>query len=65
MEKKYKAIVKVNNEQFVKYHVNNLLAFTKFLDTRFPEWRYFNVYGSNGSQLANYTNKNRPITKYI
>ena len=33
--KKYTCIVKVEKEKFVRYHVNDLLAFTKFLDREF------------------------------
>jgi hypothetical protein len=62
--KKYKVIAKVNNDKFVKYHINNLLSFTTFLDTKYPEWRYFNVFNTNGQQIANYTKNNRPVTKW-
>ena len=62
--KKYKVIAKVNNDKFVKYHINNLLSFTTFLDTKYPEWRYFNVFNTNGQQIANYTKNNIPVTKW-
>lgn len=65
MEKKYKAIVKVNNEKFVKYHVNNLLSFTKFLDTKFPEWRYYNLFDQEGTQVGNFTTHSRPGQKTL
>ena len=67
--KKYKVIAKVGTDKFVKYNVNNLQLFTKFLDTTFPEWRYFNVYShtkdGSGEQIANYTKNNRPISRYV
>ena len=67
--KKYKIIVKVNNEKFVKYNVNDLLLFTEFLDINFSGWRWFNVFEykkeSNGSQLASFTTKDRPTKKFI
>lgn len=67
--KKYKVIAKVGNESFVKYNVNNLLMFAKFLDASFPDWRYFNVYEytkeGNGTQIANYTTKNRPTSRFV
>lgn len=61
---KYKAIVKVSNDRFVKYHVDNLLSFTKFLDKNFPDWRFMNIF-LDGKQIANYTNKQRPSTKKV
>ena len=64
-KKKYKVIAKVDNEKFVKYNVNNLIKFSEFLDKNFSGWRWFNVYKyskeSNGVQLANFTNQNRPV----
>jgi hypothetical protein len=67
--KKYKVIAKVDSEKFVKYNVNNLILFTQFLDTNFPNWRYFNVYryakDSNGEQIANFTKNNRPQNRYL
>ena len=68
-EKKYRVIAKVGNKDFVKYKVNNLVKFTKFLDDKFPNWRWFNVYeyikGNNGPQLGNFTSKNRPKSAFI
>lgn len=67
--KKYKVITKIDNNRFVKYNVNNLLLFTNFLDKRFPDWRYFNVYeyskDNTGSQIGNYTKTNRPDSRHI
>jgi hypothetical protein len=65
MEKKYTIIAKVSNEQFVKYHVNNLLSFTKFLDEKFPDWRYYNVFDKAGQQLTNFTKNSRPQQKTL
>jgi hypothetical protein len=68
-KKKYKVIAKVENDKFVKYNVNNLLLFTKFLDEHFGNWRWFNVYDytseGNGTQLANFTTKNRPTKRFV
>ena len=68
-KKKYKVIVKVENEKFVKYNVNNLLKFVEFLDENFNDWRWFNVYEfskeENGKQLESFTNKNRPLKKFL
>jgi len=64
--KKYRVIAKVENKKFVKYHVNNLLLFTKFLDTHFVGWRWFNVYDKKtGEQLGNFTSKQRPTKRYF
>jgi len=69
MKKKYKVIAKVANSKFVKYNVNDLLQFTCFLDKTFPDWRFFNVYeykkDSAGAQIANFTNKNRPLSRFL
>lgn len=65
-KKKYKVIAKVDNEKFVKYNVNNLLSFKKFLDTKFRGWRWFNVYDKNTSkQIANFTNRTPPKKKHV
>jgi len=66
MEKKYIVRAKVGDEKFVKYHVNNLVLFTKFLDEKFAGWRWFNVYiKDTEKQIANFTSKNRPTTRYV
>jgi hypothetical protein len=64
-EKKYKAIVKVSNEKFVKYHLNNLVSFARFLDEKFPDWRFFNVFDRTGQQVKSYTKNNRPQSKTL
>ena len=67
--KKYKVIVKVEKDKFVKYNVNNLLLFTEFLDVNFSGWRWFNVFeytkDGDGSQLASFTTKNRPLSRFL
>jgi len=67
--KKYKVIAKVDNDKFVKYNVNNLLLFARFLDSEFSGWRWFNVFqytkDDTGKQLGNFTSKRRPTTRYI
>lgn len=65
MTKKYKIIVKLNAEKFAKYHSENLLSFVKFLDSKFPEWRYFNVFDDKGVQVGNFTKNNRPEKKNL
>jgi hypothetical protein len=69
MAKKYKVIIKINNNPdgsayCIKYRVNDLLKLTKFLDKSWTQWKWFNVYsnlGTNkGEQIANFTKNNRP-----
>ena len=69
--KKYIAIVKIRNNEngnafCVKYRFNNLLKFTQFLDKKWPEWKWYNVYANagimKGKQLANFTKYNRPTS---
>lgn len=57
-------IVKVGNEQFLKYeHVDNLIRFTAFLDQKYPDWRYMNVFDrKTHEQIGNYTKLNRPLS---
>lgn len=61
-KQKRSVIVKVSNDKFVKYDfVDNLVNFTRFLDRKFPGWRYMNVFDrSTNKQIANFTNSNRP-----
>lgn len=65
--KKYRVIVKVSNERFVRYAaVNNLLRFTDFLDSSFPDWRFMNVYDYlSGDQIGSYTRLNRPTSRFM
>jgi hypothetical protein len=70
MNIKYRIIVKVQvpggDPKFLKYNgVNNLLSFTKFLDDKHSKWLYFNVYDSDGAQVAAFQKGNRPLTKTI
>lgn len=62
MNKLYRVIAKVDDDKFVKYHVNNLVSFCSFLDKNFPGWRWFNVFDKKtGVQVGNFTTKSRPI----
>lgn len=65
MIEKYKAIVKVDAEKFVKYRTDNLLSFTKYLDKAYPGWRYFNVFNEARVQVASFTNRQRPVGKQV
>lgn len=72
--KRYKAIVKIKNNPdatayCVKYRFDDLLKFTKFLDSSWQEWKWFNVFSNKkenkNQQLGNFTKNNIPISKYI
>lgn len=65
LTKKYKVIAKVSSDKFVKYNVNDLLSFSRFLDAKFSEWRWFNVFDKlTGEQIGSYTCKDRPTRKH-
>jgi hypothetical protein len=72
--KRYIAIVKISNKPdgcayCVKYRFDDLLKFVNFLDKKWSEWKWFNVYSNKGTdkgkQLGNFTNKNRPVRKHL
>lgn len=69
--KKYRCIVKIGNNpdrsaKCVKYRSNDLLKFTKFLDSKFPSWTWFNVYlRDNGKQVGSFTKFKKPISKDV
>lgn len=56
--KRYRVIVKVGNDRFLKYrNVSNFDRFIAFLETKWPAWRWYNVYDKEGNQVSNRTNK--------
>jgi hypothetical protein len=72
--KKYKAIVKIKNNAdgsayCVKYRFNDLLKFTNFLDLKWQEWKWYNVFSNKkenkGLQIASFTKHNKPNSRYI
>jgi len=72
--KKYIAIVKIRNNKdgsakCVKYRFDNLLKFTEFLDKKWSEWKWYNVFSNRGStkktQIANFTNRNKPTKNHV
>ena len=74
VSKKYVAIVKTGNNAYgaahcVKYRFNDLIKFTEFLDSNWQGWKWFNVYSNRGKnkrqQVANFTNKQRPLKNYV
>lgn len=71
MEKKYKVIAKVGNNEngtakCVKYNVNDLVKFSQFLDKQFPAWTWFNVYSKESKlQLGSFTKFKRPVSRFM
>lgn len=72
--KKYKAIVKIKNNQdgtafCVKYRFDDLLKFTNFLDSKWQEWKWYNVFSNKkqdkGQQIGSFTKHNKPNSRFI
>lgn len=72
--KKYIAIVKIKNNPdgsayCVRYRFDDLLKFTIFLDQKWQEWKWYNVYSNKtedkGKQLASFSKNNKPKTKSL
>lgn len=64
---RYSAIIKIDNEKFIKYkYVRNPYKLYLFLDKNFPTWRYCNLFcRSSGLQVGNFTRKNPPNEGYF
>lgn len=63
MTRRYTVIAKVGigNEHYKWRQVTNLLRFTSFLDNKYPNWKYFNVYCSKSKEeIARFTCKDKP-----
>jgi len=74
MAKRYKVIVKIGNKpdgsaHCLKYRVDDLKKFTAFLDQKWSQWKWFNVYSNSGMdkrrQLANFTKFRRPEKRFV
>lgn len=72
--KRYIAIVKISNNPdgkayCVKYRFDDLLKFTSFLDVKWKGWKWFNLYSNRnenkGIQIASFTNRNRPVKRFM
>jgi hypothetical protein len=69
--KKYIVISKVGNNKdgtasCVRYHVSDLMKYAEFLDQRFPDWTWSNIYDKvSKNQLGSFTKKSRPISKWL
>jgi hypothetical protein len=49
----------------LRYNTPDLLSFQRFLDTKFPEWLWFNVFNKEGVQIANYTKNKRATSRRV
>lgn len=64
--KKYTCIAKTGDDKFLKYRLNDLLKFTRFLDKQWPGWRWYNVFDNRTkTQVANFTKSKRPDASRI
>lgn len=64
----YKIIVVIadgKERKGLKYSSSNLLTFQKFLDTKFPDWLWFNVFNKEKKQIASFTKNNRCVSKKV
>jgi hypothetical protein len=74
ISKNYKAIVKIKNNPegtayCVKYRFDDLLKFTNFLDSKWQEWKWYNVFSNKnqnkGRQIGSFTKHNKPDSRFI
>jgi|JI9StandDraft_2_1071091.scaffolds.fasta_scaffold409648_2 hypothetical protein len=74
ISKKYVGIVKIKNNPdgsayCIKYRFDDLLKFTNFLDQKWQDWKWFNVFSNKnedkGIKLASFTKNNKPKTKSL
>ena len=68
---KYTCITKIGNKQdgsanCVKYRTSNLLKYCQFIDRKFSNWRYTNIFSNKGFnkglQLGYFTIHNKPTS---
>lgn len=68
MSRRYSVIAKIGigNEHYKWRQVTNLLRFTAFLDSKYPNWKYFNVYCSKSKdELARFTCNAKPTKPLV
>lgn len=62
----YKVWVKTGNDCHKEWHTSDLIDLQSFLDTKYPEWRYFNVYDKKTNiELGRFTKFKRANSKVI
>ena len=64
MKTTYLLWVKVNETETKSWHSPDLLNFQKFLDMKYPDWRFYNVY-QNDKQIASFTKNRRSTSKKV
>ena len=64
MKTTYLLWVKVNENETKSWHSPDLLNFQKFLDIKYPDWRFYNVY-QNDKQIASFTKNRRATSKKV
>jgi hypothetical protein len=58
-KKKYSVITKIDTKRFVKYRVNSLRKYKVYIQKRFPDWKFTNVYlKSNRTYIGSFTCRN-------
>ena len=64
---KYAAIIKVDNEKFIKYnYVRNPYKLYIYIEKHYPNWRYCNLFSrETGLQVGNFTKKSPPSRNYF
>ena len=57
------AIVKTGQDHFIKYrNISNIKSLIKYLDKKYKDWRYINLYDKETKeQICSYTKNNRPV----
>jgi hypothetical protein len=62
----YKVWVKTDKESHKQWHTSDLINLQSFLDTKYPEWCYFNVYcKETNNNLGSFTKFKRCSVKKI
>ena len=62
----YRVWVKTDNEDYKTWHTSDLIKLQMFLDNKYPQWRFFNVYDKKtGHNLASFTKTRRALTKKV
>jgi hypothetical protein len=64
----YKIIVVIpegKERKGLKYNSPDLLNFQRFIDTKYPDWLWFNVFNKEGRQIASFTQKSRCYSKRV
>jgi len=62
----YRVWVKTDEEDYKTWHTSDLINLQIFLDSKYPQWRFFNVYDKKtGNNLASFTKSKRALSKKV